>query len=475
MAVHKMRCPNCNVEFGVTSYGVAFRLDAAPSRLLSPKFLTFAAIGGGLGAVVMVLFGFGLCAGDSIKAEARRPDPPAKQNLASVPEVGVADPIAHTTGAGPAKTRINQLITTIRNENAQGQDRFVLANMDRRSELRGLPFIMGDACRQNKPKAISFQASVSAVRDGLEFDSGRFGRNGDPKEHTVFWSTYMSGTGQQGIDTDHGIAALTQILGPERISMRASLIEKLKQSNHREATRAIARAAVFDSDPAIRYSATAALKDRPKADYDEVLMHGLRYPLPNVANQAAQVMLVLERKDLLPKVAAYLDEAAPGDPIPAKVDGKDVCVVNEVVKINHHRNCLLCHPPSATGATEEVPGVIPIPGVPFPTSPKDAYGSAQSLGEPMVRADTTYLRQDFSVMMPVTGAAPWPEMQRFDFLVRQRIVEGKELNLLQETVQARAADFVSANHKAALQVLRELSGQNAAPNAAAWQRVLGDR
>jgi hypothetical protein len=42
-------------------------------------------------------------------------------------------------------------------------------------------------------------------------------------------------------------------------------------------------------------------------------------------------------------------------------------------------------------------------------------------------------------------------------------------------VQARAADFVSANHKAALQVLRELSGQNAAPNAAAWQRVLGDR
>ena len=119
-----------------------------------------------------------------------------------------------------------------------------------------------------------------------------------------------------------------------------------------------------------------------------------------------------------------------------------------------------------------MPGVIPIPGLAFPTSPKDAYGSAQSLGEPMVRADTTYLRQDFSVLMPVTGATPWPDMQRFDFLIRKRIVEGKELAALQAMMKDRGADFVSENQKAALQVLRDLSGQDAAPNAAAWQRVL---
>jgi hypothetical protein len=39
-------------------------------------------------------------------------------------------------------------------------------------------------------------------------------------------------------------------------------------------------------------------------------------------------------------------------------------------------------------------------------------------------------------------------------------------------MKARAADFLSENHQAALKVLRDLSGQDAVPNAAAWQRVL---
>jgi hypothetical protein len=125
-----------------------------------------------------------------------------------------------------------------------------------------------------------------------------------------------------------------------------------------------------------------------------------------------------------------------------------------------------------TGQPNEVPGVIPIPGSAFPTSPKEAYGAAQSTGEPMVRADTTYLRQDFSLMMPVENAAPWPALQRFDFLVRTRLIEGAELASLVAKVQARPVGFLSENHKAALDVLRRLTGQNAEPNQAAWQRVL---
>jgi len=64
-------------------------------------------------------------------------------------------------------------------------------------------------------------------------------------------------------------------------------------------------------------------------------------------------------------------------------------------------------------------------------------------------------------------------MQRFDFLVRSREVEGKELKALQAKAQARPADYQSENQKAALRVLQELTGQDAAPNPAAWQRVLG--
>jgi hypothetical protein len=76
-------------------------------------------------------------------------------------------------------------------------------------------------------------------------------------------------------------------------------------------------------------------------------------------------------------------------------------------------------------------------------------------------------------MMPVENAAPWPEMQRFDFLVRTRVVEGEELAILKERVQARGA--APTDHQRAIHaLLRQLTGQDAAPNAAAWKRVLGN-
>jgi hypothetical protein len=267
------------------------------------------------------------------------------------------------------------------------------------------------------------------------------------------------------------------MIGPERVSMRASLVQKLSTTKRPDATRALARAAVFDIDLDIRESAIKALKQdgRSQQDVGDILMQGIRYPLPSVAKQAAHAIMALERKDLLPQLAAFLDAKAPGDPEDAVVEGNRVCVVREVVKINHHRNCLLCHPPAQTGQPNEVPGVMPIPGSAFPTSPSEAYGNARSTGDPMVRADTTYLRQDFSVMMPVENAAPWPEMQRFDFLVRTRVVAGKELATLQNLAAVRPTTQLSDNHRAALLVLQRLTGQDAAPNHAAWQRVLGAR
>ncbi len=37
-----------------------------------------------------------------------------------------------------------------------------------------------------------------------------------------------------------------------------------------------------------------------------------------------------------------------------------------------------------------------------------------------VRADVTYLKQDFSIAQEVIKADPWPKLQRFDFFVRTR-------------------------------------------------------
>ena len=37
-----------------------------------------------------------------------------------------------------------------------------------------------------------------------------------------------------------------------------------------------------------------------------------------------------------------------------------------------------------------------------------------------VRADVTYLKQDFSVQLPVANPGQWPAEQRYDFVVRER-------------------------------------------------------
>ena len=478
LAIKKIGCPECETLLGVTSYGAAFRLaPSGRSSWLTPRVISGMVVGCALLSVVTALIGLGFWTKEQIEPPKRAAEPAqATNHLARVPEVAVDDLPANITPA-TAKRRIQDLIAKIKNENAVKQDQFLVLHMSRRPELRGLPFVMGDACRRVDEKARSFQSAVEAVRNAFDHDSGRFAHgHKDDGHHTAFWNAYQSQDGKANVNSESGVAALTQMLAPERRTLRASLVAHLSKVPRDDAAVALARLAVFDPDLDVREAAIKALKEegRAKDEVGAVLMHGLRYPLPAVAKQAAHAMLALERRDLLPQIAAFLDEKAPGDPTEQIVDGKPVCVVREVVKINHHRNCLLCHPPAQSAQTFEVPGVMPIPGTPFPSSPSEAYGNAQSIGDPMVRADTTYLRQDFSLMMPVENAAPWPEMQRFDFLVRTRIVEGQELTTLKAAVASRAASYLSDNHKAALLVLRQMTGQDAAPTQAAWLRVLGE-
>ena len=75
--------------------------------------------------------------------------------------------------------------------------------------------------------------------------------------------------------------------------------------------------------------------------------------------------------------------------------------------------------------------------------------------------------------MPVADAAPWPELQRFDFLVRTRVVAGQELAQLQQAMREREKDEPTVHQEAAAQALRALTGKDAAPTQAAWQRILG--
>src|SRR5262249_36635694 len=147
----------------------------------------------------------------------------------------------------------------------------------------------------------------------------------------------------------------------------------------------------------------------------------------------------LKQMDLAPELVAMLERPDPRAPRVEEKDGKKVTVVHEMVRINHLRNCLLCHSPAKASATPnagesvELEGLgrsglvangltapVPLPNQPLPTpTPHGGYGHF-TVPDTQLAFDVTYLRQDFSVKLPVANAQPWPEMQRFDFLVRTR-------------------------------------------------------
>jgi hypothetical protein len=86
--------------------------------------------------------------------------------------------------------------------------------------------------------------------------------------------------------------------------------------------------------------------------------------------------------------------------------------------------------------------------------------------------DMTYLRQDFSVLQPVADARPWPEMQRFDFLVRTRQVNAEEAATYRTLFASSDLTQLSPYQQAALTAMREMTGRDAAPTAEAWRKLL---
>jgi hypothetical protein len=265
---------------------------------------------------------------------------------------------------------------------------------------------------------------------------------------------------------------------------------------------------------------------RRDKDYTDILVQGLRYPWPAVAQRAARAVVKLERADLVPELVAFLDEPDPRAPVVKVIDRKPVHVVRELVRINHHRNCMLCHAPGTNATqissvgmssavpmsvpqstsgppTKDPPGAtsdeerrrierirliqvhektravvvfgdpltaqVPVPGEPLPT-PSQGYGNSQP--DLLVRIDVTYLRQDFSLRLPVSDAHPWPEMQRFDFLVRTRTLTDTEAKAYQQEVKKRQVEGQSPNHRVVVAALRELTGRDAEPNAEAWRSIL---
>jgi hypothetical protein len=156
------------------------------------------------------------------------------------------------------------------------------------------------------------------------------------------------------------------------------------------------------------------------------------------------------------------------------VEGNEVTVAREVVRMNHHKSCLLCHAPADAAAVkaDSEENELFVAPVPLPSEKLPRYSSSKAdNGGLLVRIDVTYLRQDFSVMLPVKEAAPWPEMQRFDFLVRKRILTEEEAAELKQRLTPREGEL-TPYQKAAVRALRELTGRDLPAKADAWRKHL---
>ncbi|MDY3555961.1 hypothetical protein R5W24_005107 [Gemmata sp. JC717] len=392
-------------------------------------------------------------------------------DLNKVPEIEFEARADQPADHGKLTERTAHQLAKINHMNAKKADAFMGALIESRADLAGMPFVMGDDCRSGPERAKHFAAAVALVRRAMQ--SGGSGR--------AFWTNYNALCEQQeeaASKSDKAlkeqltvtrIAALTQMLAPEPAEMRAGLVKHLTGVPHVEATRALARLAVFSPEDDLRFAAVDALKVRREKDYTDVLVKALRYPFPAVARRAADAIARLERADLTGELVAVLDE---GDPrLPQAGTSGRTQFVREMVKVNHHRNCMMCHAPgtSATSAGSDVTAEVPVPGEPLP-APSQGY--RQSSPDLMVRIDVTYLRQDFSARLTVPDAQPWPDQQRFDFFVRERAVSDEEAGAYREKLTPKEPGVLSPYHKAALAALRELTGKDTAPTAAAWRKLL---
>ncbi len=381
--------------------------------------------------------------------------------------------------SGDDHDRAAHMMAKIRHVNDKKTDGYISALLERRPDLAGLPFVLGDACRQQKEESHLFAQAVRKVRGCLNSNDFFAQSAASGIDGKLFWKRFASACqeedeGPGAADKQEArnrarLAALMQILAIEPSSTRLGLVKYLATIAQVEAERALARLALFSSEEEVRGAAVTAMKGRHDKEAANILLAGFRYPMPAVAQRASQAVAKLQRPDLAPRLVDLLEQPDPRAPRTEVVEGKRNHVVREVVRVNHHRNCVMCHVPGKF--TDITVAPTPLPSLPL----SGGYGSssfdALARLDLMIRIDVTYLRQDFSVLQPVANASPWPEKQRFDFLVRKRTLTEKEAASHREKLERSTAGKGSPYQQAIVAALRGLTGREAS-TPAEWRRLL---
>lgn len=407
---------------------------------------------------------------------------PFNGDLNAVPIVTVGEPISRKLSHQDSVNQTAKIFAKISFLNQKQKDGFMVALLDNRAELRGLPFMMGDACRTDEAKGRMMPFLSQSINQALRRAKNPLSPEDDIADLLAELQTRPTlmtpGGVKVRVNADNEdayyralVAALIQILGPETEKFRVRMARSLATIPHVDATKALAQLAIFAPEKDVRATAIAGLQLRREKDYADVLLQAFQYPLPEAAKRSAEALIKLDRRDLLPNLVEVLEKPDPRMPVTKTVKGKEVAFVRELVRVNHHHNCVMCHAPANT---PDVPAWALTAGVPLPSQPFPSEGGYMQMpSQPspksiFVRIDMTYLRQDFSMMMAVANPEPWPRMQRFDFFVRTRELPPHEADRWQTARPAGLTPY----QQSALLALRELTGRDTDPTAEAWRKLL---
>lgn len=377
-----------------------------------------------------------------LKRRTKATDEDLRRDLLLIPEMNVRDiPLASRTALSDAPK--NRKISA-----------------EEMPDFRGLPMRMGIDCQIGDEEAKTLQALSRKLRTAMVGATPNDGVDSRPNPDSL--RSALSGKEWQ---QPEAVATLNQMLMPEGRRLRLVLVELLAKIPSPKATTALAQRALFDLSADVREAAVNALRDRPIADYRADLVNAFRYPWAPAADHAAEALIALEDRQSLPELVSLLREPDPGAAF-RNPEGEPV--VREMVRINHLANCTMCHAASPN-AHELVRGRVPSPSEPLPP-PVEYYSKGGGI---FVRADVTYLKQDFSVPQPVTKPGPWPTHQRYDYMVRLRPL--KSFTLAEQVARiGKAKEEKFPQREAVLFALREITGKDAGRSPESWELVLRD-
>jgi hypothetical protein len=345
---------------------------------------------------------------------------------------------------------------------SQPKTPLLLELITQRPDLSGLPVRDVSDCQLGYDDAKAMNEMSGEVRRSIS----RIRRSRDIENSSLLESQLagcVKGLKGGKWGKELGVRLLVQVFQAETIDVRMELVKTLSASEARNAGPALARLAVFDLNPELRKAAVRALNDRPRDEYRSVLFEALRHPWSPVADHAAEALVALKDREAPFQLAQLLDQPDPAAPRQDK-DGK--WVVPELVRVNHLANCVLCHAASHS-KDDRVRGLMPERGKPL----REVYYESRT-GD-FVRADVTYLKQDFSLMQAGIDTKNWPLIQRFDYLIRMRELTPEEVSRMAAGKDGKAqAPTIYPQRDAVLWALRELTGQDLGERSEDWNGFL---